>query len=89
MIRTDFLKILVCPEDQSPLTTASSDLVDRVNRAIERGQVKNRAERLVERPLSGGLLRADKTVLYPIVDDIPLMLVDEGIPMDQSSLNGP
>jgi uncharacterized protein YbaR (Trm112 family) len=86
MIRTDVLKILVCPEDQSSLALASSDLIERVNRAIARRAVKNRAERTLEAPLSAGLVRADGNVLYPIVDEIPLMLVDEAIRLDQAGL---
>jgi uncharacterized protein YbaR (Trm112 family) len=29
--------------------------------------------------LAGGLVREDRQWLYPIVDDIPVMLVDEAI----------
>ena len=86
MIRSELLKILVCPENQSALTVASNELIVRVNRAIALGQLKNRADQTLARPLSGGLLRADRVVLYPIVDDIPMMLVDEGIPLDQAAL---
>jgi uncharacterized protein YbaR (Trm112 family) len=78
--------MLVCPEDQSALSPAGSDLIARLNRAVELGQLKNRAGQQIEKRLSGGLLRADETVLYPIVDDIPMMLVDEAIPMDQAAL---
>jgi uncharacterized protein YbaR (Trm112 family) len=29
-----------------------------------------------------GLVRADGKVLYPVRDDIPIMLVDEAIPLE-------
>ncbi len=86
MVRAELLKMLVCPEDQSSLSLAGGDLIARLNCAIDLGQLKNRAGQRVEKCLSGGLLRADRAVLYPIVDDIPMMLVDEAIPMDQASL---
>jgi uncharacterized protein YbaR (Trm112 family) len=86
MIRGELLKILVCPENQSPLAVASNELIARLNAAIARRQLKNKADRTLERPLSGGLVRADQTVLYPIVDEIPMMLIDEGIPLDQPGL---
>ena len=86
MVRAELLKMLVCPEDQSSLSLAGGDLIARLNRAIDLGQLKNRAGQRVEKRFSGGLLRADRAVLYPIVDDIPMMLVDEAIPMDQASL---
>jgi uncharacterized protein YbaR (Trm112 family) len=86
MIRNDLLNMLVCPEDQSSLSLASTELIARMNRAIARGQLQNRAGQKIEKLLSGGLLRADQSLLYPIMDEIPMMLVDEAIPMDQAAL---
>lgn len=86
MVHAELLRLLVCPEDHSGLTVASNDLIARVNAAIARGQVKNRAGATIQKRLSGGLVRADQRVMYPIVDEIPMMLVDEGIPLDQSVL---
>ncbi len=86
MIRADLLKLLICPEDRSPLSAASGELMARLNAAIARGQLKNRAERTLQEPLSGGLVRADQALLYPIVDEIPLLLTDEAIPLDQVGL---
>ena len=83
MIGKDLLQILVCPEDRSPLTLAEGDLVERLNEAIAAGRLKNRSGQLVDKRLSGGLLRRDETLLYPIVDDIPRLLIDEGIPLAQ------
>lgn len=75
--------MLVCPENQSALSLASNDLIADVNREIASGRLKNKAGQKVERPVAGGLVRTDQSVLYPIVDEIPLLLVDEGIPLDQ------
>jgi uncharacterized protein YbaR (Trm112 family) len=86
MVRADLLAMLVCPEDQSALALADGNLVARLNKAIAQNQLKNRAGHPIQTPLSGGLLRADKQFLYPIVDDIPMMLIDEAIPMDQAAL---
>jgi uncharacterized protein YbaR (Trm112 family) len=83
MIRPELLKILVCPENRAPLALASDELVARLNRAVAAGQLTNKAGRKVEKPMDAGLVRADGAVLYPIVDEIPMMLVDEGIPLDQ------
>jgi uncharacterized protein len=83
MIRSELLKILVCPETQSPLSLASSELIAALNGALARGQLKNKAGQKIEKPMGGGLVRADQKLLYPIVDDIPMMLVDEAILLDQ------
>jgi uncharacterized protein YbaR (Trm112 family) len=48
--------------------------------------VRNRAGRAVTETLDGGLLRADGKFLYPIRQDIPVMLVDEAILLDGSVL---
>ena len=41
------------------------------------------AGRVLDQPIDGGWLRADKMLLYPIFDSIPVLLLDEAIPMDQ------
>jgi len=84
MIDSELLKILVCPESRLPLQLASSELIARINLLIARGSLLNKAGQKIEKPIDGGLVRADKRVLYPIVDDIPMMLVDEGVPLDQA-----
>jgi uncharacterized protein len=86
MIHSELLKMLVCPENQTPLSVASHELLGRVNGAIARGQLQNRAGQPLKKPLDGGLVRADQRLMYPIMDDIPMMLVDEAILLDQAAL---
>ena len=79
MIDKELLAVLVCPADHSCLSVAYDQMIARVNRAIAAGRVKNRGGRLVEQVIDGGLLRADNTLFYPILDGIPLLLPDEAI----------
>lgn len=88
MLRPELLKLLVCPENQTPLEFADRDLLARVNQAIAAGRLLNRAGQPLANALDGGLVRADGVVLYPVVDDIPMMLVDEGVLLDQPALKG-
>ncbi len=88
MLRPELLKVLVCPETQAALEFADDELLARVNRAIAAGQLQNRAGQTLAQQLDGGLVRADRAVLYPVVDDIPMMLVDEGVLLDQPALKG-
>ena len=83
MIDKEILDILVCPENQTPLTPADGELLARLNRAVAAGQVENRGGKAVEEPLVAGLVRQDRTLLYPVIDDIPVLLVDEAVPLDQ------
>ncbi len=83
MIDKELLDILACPENHTPLEPADEQLLARLNRAIAERQIENRGGQPVKDPLQGGLVRQDKAILYPIVDDIPVLLVDEGIALDQ------
>ena len=73
------LEILCCPETKQDVVLASSALVEELNRRIEAGTLKNRAGEAVKEKMEAGLLRADKKFLYPIREDIPIMLIDEAI----------
>ncbi|MDZ7616555.1 MAG: Trm112 family protein [Patescibacteria group bacterium] len=82
MLDARLLKMLVCPENRTPLKPADAELLGSVNRAIAAGQVHNRAGQAVTHRLEAGLVREDRTLLYPIVDGIPSLLVDEAIPLE-------
>ena len=83
MIQDELQKNVCCPEDRSALTTANDALVAQLNAAIRAGRLRNMAGRVVERTIDGGLIRAAGDLLYPIVDQIPVLLKDEAIRLDQ------
>ncbi len=72
-------KILCCPENGTPLALADQAIVDSLNKAIAAGELNNVAGTLVESQLDGGLVREDGTRLYPVIDGIPVLLMDEAI----------
>ena len=82
MINKDLLAILACPETKEPVTLAEQAVIDTINHAIKTGQVTNRGHKPVKEPIDGGLIRTDRKYLYPIRDDIPIMLIEEAIPLD-------
>lgn len=79
----DFLAILCCPETKQSVTLADEALITRVNESIGRGELQNRGKQGVTQQIDGGLVRADGKVLYPIRENIPVMLIEEGIPLEQ------
>jgi uncharacterized protein YbaR (Trm112 family) len=81
MIDPRALATLVCPETRQPLRLADESLIARLNRAVANGTLSTKSGQRVERPLAGGLLRQDEAMLYPIVDNIPVLLADEAIPL--------
>jgi uncharacterized protein YbaR (Trm112 family) len=83
MLKQELVEILACPENHSRLKLADSQLLQRLNAAIARGELKNKAGQVVATALGGGLVRVDGMVVYPIIDEIPMMLVDQAIPLDQ------
>jgi uncharacterized protein YbaR (Trm112 family) len=83
MIDQELLDILACPETKEAVHLAEQTLVETLNARIEAGQLKNRAGEKVEEKIDGGLVREDGKYLYAIRDEIPIMLIDEGIPLDQ------
>ena len=82
MIDKELLDILACPENKTPVALADGALVDEINRRIEKGEIVNRGGKPVEKKIDGGLVREDGAYLYPIEDDIPIMLIDEAIPLE-------
>ena len=83
MIDRDLLDILACPENKTPVKLADQPLIDAINSAIEKGEVKNRGGQTIEQPIAGGLVREDLIFLYPIQDAIPIMLIEEAIPIEK------
>jgi uncharacterized protein YbaR (Trm112 family) len=81
MVDKELLDILCCPETRQNVTVAGGDLVKKINDGINGGKVKNRGDTLIKDPIDAGLLREDGKYLYPIREDIPIMLIDEAIPV--------
>jgi uncharacterized protein YbaR (Trm112 family) len=81
MLNSELLKILCCPETRQDLRVAEPALIEKLNRLVTAGALPNRAGQPVKEKLDGGLVRADGKFLYPIRQNIPVMLVDEAIPL--------
>ena len=81
MIDPELLNMLCCPETHQRLAPAPTALVESLNRQIEAGQLRTRANQPVREKLDGGLVRTDGHFLYAIRQNIPLMLIDEAVPL--------
>ncbi len=83
MVDQKLLSILCCPETKQDVTLVDEKVVKAINSRIAKGEVKNRAGEVVREPIDAGLVREDRTYLYPIREDIPIMLIDEAIAFDE------
>ena len=84
-ISQELIDILVCPETKQPVVLAESDLLEKLNAQIQHGTLKNRIGETVSEVIDGALVREDQSCCYPIRDDIPVMLIDEAIPLGEDA----
>ena len=83
MLRADVLASLRCPETGTALTPVGEEVLRQVNAAIVAGRLRNRAGAKLAEQLDEGLMRAEGDFIYPVIRRIPILLVDEAIPVDQ------
>jgi uncharacterized protein len=81
MIAEELLALLRCPETKQPLSVATPEQLAGVEAARTAGLLHDRAGRLVPEPVDAGLVRADGTLLFPIRDGIPVLLLEEALPL--------
>lgn len=77
------LTILRCPVSHKGLSVVKKDQLERINAAIEAGELSNHEGSKLEQPLDQALVTDDGKRAYPIVDDIPVLLEGESISMEQ------
>ena len=77
------LDIIACPESRRALAVADNALVEKLNAAIDKGKLKDRADNVVTPRLQGALIRDDGEVVYPVWDDMPRLLVESAIDLHQ------
>jgi len=78
------LDIICCPATHQPLKLAPAPLLARLNARIESGQLRYRDDSAVTEPLDQALVTTDDRLAYPIRDDIPVLLEEQGIVVAQA-----
>jgi uncharacterized protein YbaR (Trm112 family) len=73
------LEILCCPVSKTPLKLLDQKKLDHLNGAIGNGDALHiNGEKIME-PLQEGLITDDGKVIYPVQDNIPVLLEEKGI----------
>ena len=73
------LEILCCPVSKTPLTILAQEKLDKLNSTISNGEALYVDGKKVKDPLAEGLITEDGKVIYPVQDDIPVLLEEKGI----------
>jgi len=73
------LEILCCPVSKTPLTVLGRQKLDQLNAIIGSGDALYVDGEKVMDPLQEGLITEDGKVIYPVQDDIPILLEEKGI----------
>jgi uncharacterized protein len=80
-MNAELLAILRCPETRQALALADAALLARLNAQLAAGALRNAAGRQITAQLEAGLVRADGRAFYPMRNGVPMLLVDEAIPL--------
>jgi uncharacterized protein YbaR (Trm112 family) len=73
------LEILCCPVSKTPLIRLPVSQLKKLNDAITAGEVHYIRGEKVDRPLREALITEDSKVIYPVVDEIPILVEERGI----------
>ncbi len=73
------LEILCCPVSKTPLIKLGQEKLDKLNKAIAAGEALFVDGEKVKEALQEGLITEDGKVIYPVQDDIPILLEEKGI----------
>lgn len=80
-MNAELLSRLCCPGTHQSLAVADPALCGRINARIQSGGLRNSGGVLIGEKLDSGLVRADRKILYPIRNHLPVLLVEEAIPL--------
>jgi len=75
------LDLLVCPATRQPLALLDKPGLEALNRAIAAGSVKRVDDTAQTEAVREALISRDRKTLYRIDDGIPVLLIEEGIPV--------
>jgi uncharacterized protein YbaR (Trm112 family) len=82
-IDKEFLDILCCPDTKTDLKILDEEHIGEINSQISLGTVKFKDGKVVDKPLQEALITVDDKMIYRVDDEIPIMLIEKGIPTAQ------
>ncbi len=80
---TWLLDLIRCPITLEKLDLAPVELTERLQSSLRAGQLTNRMGAMVAAEFQSGLVNVSGTWYYPVMDDIPVLVPDEAIPISE------
>ena len=78
-ISTTLLELIRCPATHSRLGFASNELVERLNRLVEVGELMDQQGSVIEIPFSTGLVNEDESLFFVVRGGIVRLVAGEAI----------
>ena len=79
----ELLKLICCPSSKKQLRILNKESLANLNQAISAGLIKNNQGKILEDKIDQALITEDYEVAYIVRDDIPVLLENESIKMNQ------
>lgn len=83
MLDSKLIDMLRCPVDGSDLQLVIGDRVQRINVALESGDLRDRLDQRINAPLDAALLNSQANRVYPIRGGIPSLVAGEAIDLPE------
>ncbi len=82
-MKKELLSIICCPITKQSLSFVTRDKLDELNKAINKGLIKTNEGNIQNKNITDALITDNGMILYPIKDDIPILLENKSIHLDQ------
>lgn len=76
-----FLSLLRCPRTGGELRLAAAEELAGYNEGVREGRLSNAAGQKLRQKMEGALLSECGRWLYPVHEGIPVLLVEEAVPL--------
>ena len=77
------LKLICCPSSKKQLKILDEESLNNLNHAISAGLIKNNQGKILKDKIEQALITEDYELAYIVRDDIPVLLENESIKMNQ------
>ena len=77
------LKLICCPSSKKQLKILNEEGLANLNQAISAGLIKNNQGKILKDEIEQALITEDYELAYVVRDDIPVLLENESIKMNQ------